>query len=199
MDRLDATDSALRDVAIDDPTLAAGLVAREPWAQRIAWHRLSPMVRRMCTRAFPQGDVDDLVQEVFFVLFRRVHTLRDPRALRAFVMAIANHEIRAALRRKVSAQGSFLSKPPAPSTASADLEARQALDHLGRLLRRLNALDRHAFALRFIEGYDLEAVALALDASVTTAKRRIARAWKRVIFHAQRDGALVGYIVDGAR
>ena len=166
------------------------LVERQPRAQRAVWRELSPMVRRMGVRALPEGEVDDLVQDTFRVFFGRVHALRDPRALKAFLITIARRQIRAALRCKATARVVYLREPPDVIAAPVDLDARQALDRLAWILGRLSPVDRDAFVLRFVEGYELERVALALGASTSTTKRRIARAWRRVTLHARRDIAL---------
>ena len=73
----------------DDATLAVALIEKNVAAPRVAWTRFSPLVRRILRRSLgPQHDVEDIVQDVFLCLFQRVHTLRDPVALKAFVIAI---------------------------------------------------------------------------------------------------------------
>jgi RNA polymerase sigma-70 factor (ECF subfamily) len=191
-------DVALRGGAIaesDDVVLAAMLVERDPWAQRIAWQRLSPTVRRMCMRVLgPQGEIDDLVQEIFLVFFRRVHALRDPRAMKAFVVSITAMVIRGVLRRKASTRVLYFPDPPDAVVVPADLDSRRALDRLNRILDRLNPVERTAFVLRFVEGQELSAISMCLGVSVATATRRVARAWRRVAFHSQRDAALVDHV-----
>ena len=55
------------------------------------------MVRRVFGR---NGDADEVVQEVFLCLFRRVHTLRAPAAFRAFVIAITKRTMSHEQRRR---------------------------------------------------------------------------------------------------
>jgi RNA polymerase sigma-70 factor (ECF subfamily) len=175
--------------------LVAMLVEREPWAERLAWQRFAPTVRRMCGRVFDRGaDVDDLVQDIFLAFFRQVHALRDPRSMRAYVVSITRFAIRHALRRKATARLRYVSDPPRVVAAPPDVEAHQALDRLHQILDRLNPDDRTAFVLRFVEGKDPLEISQALSVSVTTAKRRISRAWKRVAFHARREASLVAYV-----
>ena len=61
----------------DDATLARALIGRSPAAPRVAWKRFAPMVRRILRRSLgPEGDIEDVVQDVFLCLFERVPTLR---------------------------------------------------------------------------------------------------------------------------
>src|SRR5579863_7503494 len=88
---------------LDDASIARSLIEGDRRAPRVAWQRFAPMVHRMLKRAFgPEHEIDDLVQEVFLTLFKRVHTLREPQALRAFLISITAHTIRYELRRKVA-------------------------------------------------------------------------------------------------
>jgi RNA polymerase sigma-70 factor (ECF subfamily) len=182
----------------DDATLACALIEKAPAAPRVAWNRFSPLVRRILRRSLgPQHDVEDIVQDVFLCLFERVHTLRDPVALKAFVIAItvrtARYEIRRArVRRWVGL--SRTAELPDLRVVHADTTSQHALIHFYRALNRINERDRTAFVLRFIEGMEASEVAAALEVSVPTARRCFTRAWERVTFFAQRDPFLVDYL-----
>jgi RNA polymerase sigma-70 factor (ECF subfamily) len=179
----------------DDAALVTMLVEGDVRAPRLVWQRFAPMVHRMLRRAFgPEYEIADLVQEVFLVLFRRVRTLREPQALSAFVIAITAHTIRYELRRKAAVAWLRFGEPAVAKATEADLDARQAVKRLYRILDHLSVDDRTAFVLRFIEGLEIAAVSQALGVSPATTKRRVAHAWRRVLIHAQRDGALVEYL-----
>lgn len=182
----------------DDATLACALIEKDQAAPRVAWTRFSPLVRRILRRSLgPQHDIEDIVQDVFLCLFERVHTLRDPVALKAFVIAItvrtARYEIRRArVRRWVGL--SRTAELPDLRVVNADTSSQHALIHFYRALNRINERDRTAFVLRFVEGMEAAEVAAALEVSVPTARRCFTRAWERVIFFAQRDPFLVDYL-----
>jgi RNA polymerase sigma-70 factor (ECF subfamily) len=179
----------------DDVSLVAMLVEGDVRAPRIVWQRFAPMVHRMLRRAFgPEYEIDDLAQEVFLVLFRRAHTLREPQALRAFVISITAHTIRYELRRKAAGRWLRFGEPLIAKAADADLDAREALKRLYRILNRLSSDDRTAFVLRFMEGLEVAEVAQALGVSLATTKRRLSHAWRRVVIHAQRDDTLIAYL-----
>lgn len=182
----------------DDATLARALMAKDQTAPRVAWSRFAPLVRRILRRSLgPQHEVEDIVQDVFLCLFERVHTLRDPVALKAFVIAIAVRTARYELRRARVRRWVGLSRSaelPDLRVVNADTSSQHALIHFYRTLDRINARDRTAFVLRFVEGMEAAEVAAALDVSVPTARRCFTRAWQRVTFFAQRDPFLVDYL-----
>jgi RNA polymerase sigma-70 factor, ECF subfamily len=180
---------------LDDAAIVALMRAGDPRAPRLVWHRLSPMVGGMMRRALgPEHDIEDLTQEVFLTLFGRIGTLREPQALRAFVISIASHAIRAAIRRKVARRWLHFGTLPVTPAREVDLDSREALVRLYRILDRLGSNDRTVFVLRFFEGLEVAEVAQAMGVSHATTKRRIAHAWARVVTHAQRDDALVAYL-----
>ncbi len=179
----------------DDASVVRVLLEGDPRAPRVVWHRFAPMVHRILKRAFgPEHDIDDLVQDVFMVLFDRVVTLREPNALRAFIISITAHTIRRELRRKTAARWLMLGDTPVARARDADLDSREAVVRLYRILDRLGSDDRTAFVLRFLEGLELVDVAQATEVSLATTKRRLTRAWGRVLTHARRDSALVEYL-----
>jgi RNA polymerase sigma-70 factor (ECF subfamily) len=181
---------------IDDVTMVAMLVDGDVCAPRFVWQKFAPMVQRMLRRAFgPDYEIDDLTQEVFLVLFKRAHTLREAQALRAFVIAITAHTIRYELRRKTARRWLRFGEPMVAKAVDADLDAREALKRLYLILDRLSSHDRTAFVLRFMEGLEVAQVARALGTSLATTKRRLSHAWSRVVTHAQRDDALIEYLL----
>src|SRR5437764_1468619 len=85
----------------DDAALAHALIERRPTAPAALWERFAPMVHRMLRRTLGPGhDVDDVVQEVFLCVFQKVAGLREPRALRAFVISVTALTARYELRRR---------------------------------------------------------------------------------------------------
>jgi RNA polymerase sigma-70 factor (ECF subfamily) len=135
-----------------------------------------------------------MVQEVFLTLFARVHTLREPRAVRAWVLSITAHTIRRELRRRAARRWLHFGVPPDARAPAADLDSREAVVRLYRILDRLGTNDRTVFVLRYLEGLDLTDVSQAVGVSLATTKRRVARAWRKVVDGARRDDALFAYL-----
>ena len=182
----------------DDATLVHELMDQHPHAARIIWQRFAPMVHRMLRRSLGRDDdVEDLAQEVFMHVFQKASTLRNPQALKAFVIAVTAFTVRSELRTRWSRRWLGRQRPmtaPRQLVTHQDIESREALRRLGLILDRASAEERTAFVLRVFEGMTLEDVATALDVSVATAKRRLSRAWHRVVLFAERDTALVEYL-----
>src|SRR6476619_3841042 len=169
----------------DDATLARALIARDPRAPRVLWRTLGA-----------DHDLDDLAQEVFLCVFEKVRALREPKALKAFVISVTSLTMRHELRRRWVRRWVRLSgKTDAAEleTVTPDTDAREALARFYKILDRVNATDRSAFVLRFMEGLELTEVAAALKLALATTKRRLARVWARVLLLVERDPVLVHY------
>jgi RNA polymerase sigma-70 factor (ECF subfamily) len=181
----------------DDPTLVAALVAGDPRAPGILWRRFAPMVFRMLRRTLGRNEeVEDIAQEVFLCVFRKASGLRNPKALKAFFIGtttiLARCEIRrVSSRRRLGALTETLTTDAEALTGRSD--AREALLRFYRILNRLKPRERSAFVLRFVDGVPLNDVAVALDVSLATAKRRLARSWARVVSCVERDPLLSHY------
>lgn len=181
----------------DDASLAEALRAGTPQAVASAWDRFHPLVRRLLSRALgPSDDIDDLVQDVFITLLRRVVDLRDAASLRSFLVGIVVRTARGELRRRRIRRWVTLSPTGAvPEIAVPEMDhaSRQALQRLYAILDKLDADTRLAFVLRNADGLELTDVADALGCSLATVKRKIAKATQRVMVHAKRDDSLVAF------
>jgi len=85
--------------SLTDAELIRALRADDPGAAAALWARYSPPVGRVLAKALGPGlEIEDLTQEVFLRVFRRLPSLRDPSALRAFVLAVAMNVLKWELR-----------------------------------------------------------------------------------------------------
>jgi RNA polymerase sigma-70 factor (ECF subfamily) len=135
-------------------------------------------------------DVDDLTQEVFARVFVLLPTLRDPSALRPFVLSVAANVLKWELRRRWAGRTVRLSvtgKLPDIQGASADTEARQALRRCYRIFDTFRAQERMAFVLRYLEEMTIEEVAATLETSVSSAKRWVNRAARKMSARMAHD------------
>jgi len=180
-----------------DEELVDGLLAGEAWASTAAWNKHAPMVFRFLHRSLgPQGEVEDLTQEVFLRVFTKVRGLRDRGALRSFVFSVAVRTLKWELRRRRVRrilQLSDFDELPELAVEALDAESRQALQRFYVILDQLSAEERAAFVLRHLEGMKLEEVSAALGVSLATVKRRIDRASGIVSRCADRDPSLAPY------
>jgi len=191
---------ALRSPYGDDAALVAALVAKEPAAAGAAWDLFAPLVRSLLWQTLAVGaDVDDLTQDVFLHLFRRIDGLRDPNALRSFVVGITIRVARSELRRRRVRRWLRLTDSgelPEAAAVSDDHAAREALRRLYAILDKMDDEARLAFVLRYVQGLELTEVATALGISLATTKRRIAHVHERIAIHARGDACLAPFL-DG--
>jgi RNA polymerase sigma-70 factor, ECF subfamily len=141
----------------------------------------APSVRKMLTRMLgSRSDVDDLVQETFVVVVRRIHTLERAGALRSFVVSvgvrIARNELR---KRRLRSWVGLSEMPDPPIVAEHDPVTAERVRKLYAALDRLDARSRTLFMLRHVEGMELAELAELERCSLSTIKRRLARAEKR--------------------
>jgi len=169
---------------IGESDLAAGLVAGEDWAVAESWRRYAPMVLMTAERVLgSKSEADDLAQEVFCQVFRRVKTLRQFDSLRSFVYSFAVRMLRSELRRRKRRRWlSFFGSLP-PETLdfrAADPESRELLGRFDRLLDRLSPRDRLVFVLRCMDEMTIAEIAETMELSTSTVKRAMAHASDRL-------------------
>jgi RNA polymerase sigma-70 factor (ECF subfamily) len=189
------TPAADRD--LDDVELVSAFVEGQAWAARAIWARHAPMVFRFLERALgPNGDADDLTQDVFLSTFVRLPTLRDRHALQSFIYSVAVRTLKWELRRRRVRRILQLSpsgRVPDVPVRAADSESRQILARFYLLLDRLGANERAAFVLRHMEGLKLEEIAERMGVSLATAKRWVSRSSQSVSALVAADRDLSSY------
>jgi len=164
----------------DDAILARAALVGQVWAQREIWFRFAHMVYGLFRRALgPRHDHDDLTQEVFLRVFRKLHTLEKASALRSFVYSVAvrvlSEEIRRIrVRRRIVAERHDSAMPS--SSSPTDFEARETLFNVQRMLDRMRDKHRAVFVLRYVDGMELQEIALGLGISLATVKRYLNKA-----------------------
>jgi len=183
---------------VGDAELARGLAAREDWAVAMAWHRFAPMILTMAERALgSKSDAEDLAQDAFVRLLRKVATLEDSTKLRSFAYSVAVRTLKSELRyRKVKSWLSF----SGPETlvdlrhSTPDVEGRDLLRKFHTLLDRLSTRDRLVFLLRRAESMTIQEIATTMDISTSTVKRSLAHASSRLSRWIDGDPALAELI-----
>jgi RNA polymerase sigma-70 factor, ECF subfamily len=182
---------------VDAQRLCAGLLAEEPWAQAAVFDQYAPQVRRVLRRVLgPGAHIDDAQQDVFIGFFRSVRNLEDPTALRSFLIGISVRVGASELRRRRMRSWLMLSPEgdvPDKVDPGADTVARAALRRLYDILDDLEITSRMVFVLRHIEELSLPEVAAAMDISLATSKRKLAKADAIVLSRVERDPDLMHY------
>jgi RNA polymerase sigma-70 factor (ECF subfamily) len=147
------------------------------WSERVAnWAR---------ALGAPPSDVDDLVQDVFVVVHRRLPYF-DGRNVAAWLYQIVRRQVRDFRRLNwtnlMAAHSVPLSKNLCkfgPSPADR-LETKEKTERLERALSKLNPDQRAAFLLLEIEGYSGEEIAQLQSVPVNTVWSRISTARRKL-------------------
>ena len=185
---------------VDPERLVQAVASGDERAAALLWDSYSKVVRGILRRSLgPTGDHEDLLQEVFIRLFRELHRLREPRALRSFLIGITLRVIAGERRRRrMRAWLCLTSSGTLPAVASdrAPSDPHHALTRLYEILDSLDDRAALAFSLRHIEGCELTDVAAAVGCSLATVKRDLARAQQRVFAVAKREAIFAPYLQD---
>jgi RNA polymerase sigma-70 factor (ECF subfamily) len=178
----------------DDESLVRETLAGKSWAQREVWYRFAPMVHGLLRRALStRHDHDDLVQEVFLRVFRRLHTLEKAAALRSFIYSVAVRVVSEEIRHFYvlkRARDQLVLMAEDAGNSGADYEARETLGRVQRVLDGMKDKHRAVFVLRHVEGMELLEIAHGLDISLATVKRYLVKATAAIQKAVSRDEAL---------
>ncbi|HRI65444.1 MAG TPA: sigma-70 family RNA polymerase sigma factor [Polyangium sp.] len=188
----------------DDPAIVRGLRAGEPWARAALFDRCAPAVERIVRRILGRGrhEIDDIVHDAFVQALSSLDKLRDPQALIGWMQKIATYTACRAIRAQRARRWLFFWDPaelPEPAMDSVDTEVTEACRRTYVLLERLPTDERVAFALRYVEGLEVEKVAELCDVSLSTIKRRLGRAEARFTAAARHDEILSKWLEEGQR
>jgi RNA polymerase sigma-70 factor (ECF subfamily) len=154
-------------------------------------------VERLIARFLGTHDgVLDLAQETFLTAFEQLERLREPSVFRGWLLRIAVNKTRRHIRRRrlMRRFGLDQSAPDATLEAlaadGAGPEVRQELAVLDAVLAALPVDQRIAWMLRYVEGHTVRDVGRLCDCSLSTIKRRLDAAHRRVV--AAVDEEVIG-------
>jgi RNA polymerase sigma-70 factor (ECF subfamily) len=141
-------------------------------------------ITRYCFRRLPASEANDAAANVFTVAWRKIDQMPDDDHALLWLYGIARHEIsnfRRSLRRAASLRSKLAWQPRYPEPGPETLVVRNA-EHEGILeaLRTLNHSDQEILRLRAYEGLSLNEISIALGCTPEAAKKRSARAMKRL-------------------
>jgi RNA polymerase sigma-70 factor, ECF subfamily len=183
----------------EDARLAQALRLGSQEAAALAWKRFQPLVYRTLRRMLgPSDDIADLTQDVFFRFFNKVLGLRSLDSLRSFVIGIAFRRGREEIRRRQVRRSlrPLIENHFQESHDNAwNPEGRHALARVWELLERLGQ-EGHVYALRYLEGRELADIASRLEISVSTVRRCLIRAAKKVERLNLSESTLDGYFAE---
>jgi RNA polymerase sigma-70 factor (ECF subfamily) len=186
-----------------DEALVLALRSRHPAARVALFERHAEHVRRILVRVLGlDQEVPDLLQEVFLTALSTLEKLQEPGSLRAWLTSIAVHSARALIRKRARRRILGLVDPERLDREigpASGMETHEAVRALYAVLRTMPADERIVFALRFVEGMDLQEIANACAISRATVSRRLARAERHFMEEARRHEALGEWIGRSTR
>lgn len=122
------------------------------------------------------SDAEDLVQEIFIHLMRKVGSFRGEAKFSTWLYRLAANQCRDWLRRRRPDAVSLEDNdPPGAEHPFAEVEALELKDQLARALSLLSIDYRLVVILRDVQGLSYEEVAESLDISLGTVKSRLSR------------------------
>ena len=188
----------------------AALVARVRAGEALAFQELFLRYRRLvyglaCRLLNDRDEAQDLTQEVFLVVHKRLSSLREPERLRAWLCRIAitrAYNIERSFRRRfrwftvpLDGPGSTeLAASPHATDPERLMAAAQTRSRIDEALAALPFNCRTVVVLRDIEGLSYEEIAEALDLNVGTVKSRLSRGRETLrekladLLHSRREG-----------
>lgn len=156
--------------------LRAQLGGREAWTTLIhRYHaRLVFYLRRLLGSV---ADAEDVVQDVWLTVVRKLHTLDEPAAFRAWLYRIARHRALSALRRRRREipwdDAGDLGEAVIATTDDDDGFAPEEAAAVYAALDQLSPLHRDVLSLRFLGGLGYEEIAGVMDCGIGTVRSRL--------------------------
>lgn len=148
------------------------------------FHKYKGRIYSLCYRLVNDlSEAEDLTQEVFLQLFRKMHTFRGESSFSTWFHRLAVNTVLMHLRKKKDIRQDALSEEdPALPANRAQPESNLNLDKIGleRAIAELPQGYRTILVLHDIEGYDHQEVAELLGCSLGTSKSQLHKARMRL-------------------
>lgn len=165
--------------SLDDVGLR--LHAGQPEAIEDCYRVLGPLVKSYLGRYVPQPDVEDVLQRVFYEVWR-VHQRYDPNlSLRGWVLGIARKRAIDHLRKRRDVVVPIESMRDIAGDDGRDTADRMAwADEVRTALDALPDLQSQVIEMAYFDGYTQSEIAVALDIPLGTVKTRTSRGLHRL-------------------
>jgi RNA polymerase sigma factor (sigma-70 family) len=157
------------------------LVLGQPEALEDCYRTLGPLVMSYLGRYVPQPDIEDVMQRVFYEVWR-VHERYDPNlSLRGWVLGIARKRAIDHLRKRKDVVVPIDSMREITGEDGRDVVERLVwADEVRTALDLLPSLQREVIELAYFKGYTQTEIATVLDIPLGTVKTRTSRGLQRM-------------------
>ncbi|MGH8860953.1 MAG: RNA polymerase sigma factor [Jatrophihabitantaceae bacterium] len=167
------------DAASDD--VGIRLNQGQPEALEESYRALGPLVSSYLSRFVPQPDIEDVLQRVFYEVWR-AHARYDPRLpLRAWVLGIARKRAIDHLRKRRDVVVPIDSMREITGDDGREVAERFVwADEIRTALDQLPEPQQQVIELAYFDGYTQTEIAVALDIPLGTVKTRTSRGLHRL-------------------
>ena len=167
------------ELALDE--IGERLNAGQPEALEDAYRALGPLVMSYLARYVPQPDIEDVMQRVFYEVWR-VHDRYDPSlSLRGWVLGIARKRAIDHLRKRRDVVVPLDSMREITGDDGREVAERLVwADEVRQALDKLPDLQRQVIELAYFGGYTQTEIATDLDIPLGTVKTRTSRGLQRM-------------------
>jgi RNA polymerase sigma factor (sigma-70 family) len=175
----------------DIAEIGARLNQGQPEALEECYRTLGPLVASYLSRYVPAPDIDDVLQRVFYEVWR-VHDRYDPSLpLRAWVLSIARKRAIDHLRKRRDVVVPIDSMREITGDDGRETAERFGwADEVRCALNRLAAVQREVIELAYFDGYTQSEIASALNLPLGTVKTRTSRGLQRMAGLLEQNGGL---------
>ncbi len=179
-----------------DAEIVALLRTGVPDGRAVFFDHFAPRISKLVWSVLgPEPEAEDVLHEIFVRALERIDTLSDAERLGSWIAGIAVFTSREWLRRRARWRWLRILTDDVDAPAPAvNHEISEALRAAFQVLGTMVADERIAFSLRFLEGMELQEIALAEGTSLSTVKRRLKDAQQHFSARARKHAALVPWL-----
>jgi RNA polymerase sigma-70 factor (ECF subfamily) len=184
----------------DETALVAAMRSGRTDASAAFYDRYARAVHALAFRLMgPDGEIEDVVHDVFVRALESLGRLREPAALRSWLFGITVRVVRIRLQQRSRQRWlRFMAPEDVPDvTCLPSTESREAFRDVYAILRGIAPDERIALVLHRVQGLSLEDAANATGASLSTFRRRLARGEAKFFARAKTRPALFAWVVRG--
>jgi RNA polymerase sigma-70 factor (ECF subfamily) len=147
-------------------------------------HYQNDIFRYVYYRIHQQADAEDLTQDIFIQVIKRINTVKDHTLFKAWLYKVARNRVTDFYRKKsilffMGTTGDLESdtcETGENSSPETEINRKEFTMLLKSLTSNLSKWEREIFLMRFIDDLDIKDIAQALDKNENTVKTHLFRA-----------------------
>ncbi len=183
---------------LSDAEIVDGLLRKDARAASELYDRYGSKVNAKVWRLLgADSEHDDIVHQIFIHILAGIEKLKNPDSLEDWIYGITVNTVRREIRRRKYRRILVpMAEPPEKVQEYSGPDDQLFSRRFYKVIESLRADDQIVFVLRFVEGRSLGEVAAAGGYSLSTAKRRLARAKREFLKRATKDRVLSSLVEE---